>query len=254
MQITEPGTAPEPAALTVETGAPSSSGDGEDEAAATPLAAAILETRRPLLLRGAIAAATVRDLYAYFQLTKRPSPPLVPGFRENTVSNEAGANELGAPTTPGRLFRGNTAGQLRVDAPPSAADAAAPLLPEGVAVKKSIAFATSKGLRTPMHSDAEDGLLLHVAGSKRVLIAGPAGANVETALRLGRRNGTHLDVFGAVPDAAAKLGAAPADVASVELHPGDALYIPRRWLHDVESRTATLSIALRLDLPAHLDF
>ena len=36
------------------------------------------------------------------------------------------------------------------------------------------------------------------------------------------------------------------DLISVELDEGDALFLPARWLHDVESATGTVSLAARL--------
>ena len=44
-------------------------------------------------------------------------------------------------------------------------------------------------------------------------------------------------------------GAAPVlskvDLLVAELAPGDGLFLPKRWLHDVESSTATASLACR---------
>ena len=37
--------------------------------------------------------------------------------------------------------------------------------------------------------------------------------------------------------------------STVTIGPGDALFVPSRWLHDVESATATVSLAARLPVP-----
>ena len=118
---------------------------------------------------------------------------------------------------------------------------AAILEDEGVGVRRTVAFATSARLRTPMHSDAEDGLLVHVDGVKRFAVAPPS--SYSALARFATTSGAHDALFRG-SDA----------VVTGELRPGDALYLPRRWVHDVESETPTLSIALRFDLPAHLDF
>ena len=139
------------------------------EDCAARLAAAILEDRQPLLLRGAVSLRGVDRCREHFLTTTCAAPPLVPFAGENTVSNER--NALGAPTTAAQLLSDDARGQLRVEAPAtSEVDALlGAAAREGVDVKRSVAFVTSRGLRTPMHSDAEDGLLLHVAGAKRVV-------------------------------------------------------------------------------------
>ena len=204
---------------------------------AASLRAAILEDRAPLLLRGCVPRRTVEGWKA--AMLDARGPPLVPFAGETTVSNER--NSLGPPTTARRLFAG-ASGQLRTDAPDVAGLAVlGGLEDEGVGVRRTVAFATSARLRTPMHSDAEDGLLVHVDGVKRFAVAPPS--SYSALARFATTSGAHDALFRG-SDA----------VVTGELRPGDALYLPRRWLHDVESETPTLSIALRFDLPAHLDF
>ena len=204
---------------------------------AASLRAAILEDREPLLLRGCVPRRTVEGWKA--AMLDARGPPLVPFAGETTVSNER--NSLGPPTTARRLFAG-ASGQLRTDAPDVAGLAVlGGLEDEGVGVRRTVAFATSARLRTPMHSDAEDGLLVHVDGVKRFAVAPPS--SYSALARFGTTSGAHDALFRG-SDA----------VVTGELRPGDALYLPRRWLHDVESETPTLSIALRFDLPVHLDF
>ena len=207
------------------------------------LKAAILEDRRPLLLRRCVPAAAV-DAWAAAMLDESvpAERPLVPLEGEDTVSNER--NARGAlPTTARSLLAGDSAGQLRTDAP--AVDELGPLLAgledEGVTVRRAVAFVMSARLRTPMHSDADDGLLVHCRGEKRFVLAPPTA--FEVLERYSRTSGAHDDVFRGADG-----------LVSGELRPGDALYLPRRWLHDVESRTATLSVALRFDLPCHMAF
>ena len=204
---------------------------------AASLRAAILEDREPLLLRGCVPRRTV-EAWKAAMLDAR-GPPLVPFAGETTVSNER--NATGPPTTARRLYAG-ASGQLRTDAPDVAGLALLDgLEDEGVGVRRTVAFATSARLRTPMHSDAEDGLLVHVDGVKRFAVAPPS--SYSALARFGTTSGAHDALFRG-SDA----------VVTGELRPGDALYLPRRWLHDVESETPTLSIALRFDLPVHLDF
>ncbi|EOD36857.1 hypothetical protein EMIHUDRAFT_201126 [Emiliania huxleyi CCMP1516] len=89
-------------------------------------------------------------------------------------------------------------------------------------------FVTSAGGRTPLHRDHGDNALLHLHGRKSVVLVDPAvAAEHEPLVReLFGTPGTHEDLFG----------------------PGDLLYIPDGWLHDVESRTPTVSAALRFEV------
>lgn len=86
-------------------------------------------------------------------------------------------------------------------------------------------FVTSSGLRTPLHSDETHGLLVHVRGRKSVVFTS------DDALPDRRKSGTHADLY--------TVG------MTADLTPGDILFVPKRQLHDVESKDATVSLSLR---------
>ena len=115
-------------------------------------------------------------------------------------------------------------------------------------VDASAVFVTSQGLRTPLHSDPEASILIHVSGKKRVLAIPPSQSDacpkrLAELLRLRTTPGPQRRLY-LGDDAPAALGAV--DLISVELDEGDALFLPARWLHDVESATGTVSLAARL--------
>ena len=95
-----------------------------------------------------------------------------------------------------------------------------------------------------MHQDEFDNLLLHMHGQKSVVLVDPQAAETGHASRLRAlftTKGTHDELYGD--------DAAECDLPRMRctLEPGDALYIPFGWYHDVESRDATVSAALRFD-------
>jgi len=125
-------------------------------------------------------------------------------------------------------------------------------------------FVTSAGGRTPLHRDHGDNALLHLHGRKSVVLVDPAvAAEHEPLVReLFGTPGTHEDLFGVAaeeegePAAGGAAGRScpsgddrmPLPRAHCFLEPGDLLYIPDGWLHDVESRTPTVSAALRFEV------
>jgi hypothetical protein len=121
----------------------------------------------------------------------------------------------------------------------------------------------SKGCITPLHFDAWHGVLCQVRGRKRVTLFAPEdtdnmyprkqedGMNMHTSELVLEQ----LDLPGC--PAAASAGEVDADYMSkyplaktitpytVDLEPGDALYIPPFWWHHVSSLDASISVPLR---------
>ena len=83
-----------------------------------------------------------------------------------------------------------------------------------------------------------------LVSAERELLALAARLGGEVSLEATEDGGL---VF-AFPKATAKALAA-VDVLLADLDVGDALFVPSRWLHDVESATATVSLAARLPVP-----
>ena len=97
-----------------------------------------------------------------------------------------------------------------------------------------------------MHSDDNDNLLLHLHGRKSVVIVEPeaSAAHMDVVRALFTRAGTHAAIYGDGDDGV------PLPRLQCMLEPGDALYIPFGWYHDVESQSATVSAALRFEASA----
>lgn len=141
------------------------------------------------------------------------------------------------------LLGGGVTGQARLDV-----DVGMARLPDDLRLleHESCIFVTSKGLRTPLHSDPSDGMLVHVAGRKRFVFVHPSDSDADprllrNLLRLRRKSGSVDHIYCVNP---------PEELRNMryfvgDLRPGDAVFVPRRWLHDFESMDATISLAFR---------
>ena len=116
------------------------------------------------------------------------------------------------------------------------------------------------GTYTPLHCDAAHNVLAQVVGVKRVRLLPPGAAPhvyaappplqntsllPRAALRQHGRSGGGSDAS-AVSDAAAAfplLRQCPLPLQEVVLAPGDALFIPRGWWHEVEALTPSFSVS-----------
>ena len=93
-----------------------------------------------------------------------------------------------------------------------------------------------KGTVTPLHHDTTSIVFHQIYGSKRFLLLSP----FETAL-LGRARGVYCDVDPEQPDRYPELRGVP--ILSVELAPGDSLFIPVGWWHHVRGLEVSISLS-----------
>lgn len=109
----------------------------------------------------------------------------------------------------------------------------------------------SPGAVTPLHHDAWPGLLFQIHGRKRVVMYRPVDrTNLSFRLPL-RGAGRWSDLPGRSGDAS------PTDFPRLqradryvgELRPGDALYIPPFWAHEMEAAEANISVPFRFAGP-----
>jgi hypothetical protein len=109
----------------------------------------------------------------------------------------------------------------------------------------------SPGATTPLHHDAWPGLLFQTHGTKRVALYRPADrTNLSFRLPL-RGEGRWSDLPGRSDDAS------PADFPRLQranrfvgvLQPGEALYIPPFWAHEMEAVEANISVPFRFAGP-----
>jgi ribosomal protein L16 Arg81 hydroxylase len=92
---------------------------------------------------------------------------------------------------------------------------------------------------TPLHFDLQDVLLAQVFGSKRVTLAAPNQAPF-----LYNSVGGYAHVDPDAPDHKRYPLFRRAVLAQVTILPGDALYIPHSWWHQVRSMTTSISLSL----------
>ena len=205
-----------------------------------------IAAKAPALVRGAVDGAfatTIRDHVS----KARGAPWLVPARGENIVSGERNKWRPRRRSYAKQLLL-DARGQARLDVPVAALRVVEGAFGVRCDVDASAVFVTSQGLRTPLHSDPEASILIHVSGRKRVLAIPPSQSDacpkrLAELLKLRTTPGSHHQLY-LGDDASSALGAV--DLISVELDAGDALFLPARWLHDVESATGTVSLAARL--------
>lgn len=207
--------------------------------------AAVTEARG-LLVRGVLDADTC-DAIAAAVRADAPTPLLVPDEGSNTVSYATNA-WTDALHPPADLWRAGALGQARLDLEPCFPSTLVPAsLLGGYKLNRdaSCIFVTGAHMRTPLHSDERHGVLLHVAGAKNFVLFDSAHSDADPKvlrrlLALRHETGLHADVY---PGDNPALQRVPRFQGA--LAPGDALFVPQRWLHDIESLTPTVSVSLR---------
>lgn len=201
---------------------------------------------RGLLVRGVLDADTCGAIAAAVR-ADAPTPLLVPDEGSNTVSYATNAwTEALHP--PADLWQAGALGQARLDLEPCFPRTLVPAnLLGGYALNRdaSCIFVTGAHMRTPLHSDERHGFLLHVSGEKNFVLFDSAHSDADPKvlrrlLALRYETGLHADVY---PGGNPALQRVPRFQGALE--PGDALFVPQRWLHDIESLTPTVSVSLR---------
>jgi Cupin-like domain len=92
------------------------------------------------------------------------------------------------------------------------------------------------GTHTPLHHDTDDSMFCQVLGRKRFALAPP-----ESLALLDRSRGlySHWD-----PRDAAELAAGPERLVELVLAPGEALFIPAGWWHQVDALDPSISVSI----------
>jgi Cupin-like domain len=114
------------------------------------------------------------------------------------------------------------------------------LLPTSADPTHTAVWLASPGSRTPVHRDGGDGLLCQIAGRKRAHIFAPDAE--EDVLRAIREIRAYPGLFTEFEREHAD--ATPPHFC-VDLNPGQVLYIPKGWLHDIDSPDVSASLVLR---------
>ena len=115
---------------------------------------------------------------------------------------------------------------------------------------EGVCWVGSAGCLTPLHYDLSDGLLAQALGEKRVWLFHPDAMD-NCYLRSPRRPGhdnwerqSMASLHGEPANDWPQLRRATRFLA--DLRPGDCLFIPSQWLHEVHSRTASFSLGWRV--------
>jgi len=183
-----------------------------------------------------------------------PTPILKPLRGENTVSyaRNKWTRRLHEPRRLliGQGAEGSVRGQARLDLEPCfQPDQMPPQLLGGheLNVSDSAIFVTSEGLRTGLHSDERHGMLLQLSGRKNFVLIPPEDSDADPRtlrklLQLRGTSGKHDKLYG---EQSRNVALRKVRLLYGTLETGDALFIPQRWLHDIESVESTISISLR---------
>lgn len=152
------------------------------------------------------------------------------------------------------ILSGNIRGQARCEPSFFIASEQVPRLLQHrqvkIAADNSVVFVTAKGLRTALHSDVDHSLLLHLGGRKQFVIINPTDSDrdpvkLKHLMTYRERSGTIQSLYlDGMDDPIMKAVPKMMDF----LNPGEVLYIPKRWLHDVESLEPSISIGVRFSL------
>jgi hypothetical protein len=107
------------------------------------------------------------------------------------------------------------------------------------------AWVGQQGARTGLHCDIFNNFLIHISGAKQIDLIPPAcsaevypSPKFDYCARLSQVDGFEPDLE-RFPEFPSALQAA----LSFQLEPGDVVYIPRRWWHQVECLTPTISLS-----------
>ena len=156
---------------------------------------------------------------------------------------------------PSALFEEGAMGQARLDLNPCFDPTTS--LPKNLLGGYSLnsdascIFVTGSEMRTPLHSDERHGFLLHIAGIKNFILFANEDSDADPSLlrqllTIRDENGLHSDIYRRGSDGDFGIPALrKVPRFQGALKPGDALFIPQRWLHDIESLTPTISVSLR---------
>jgi len=99
-----------------------------------------------------------------------------------------------------------------------------------------------------MQPDPDEGILAHLAGVKKAILISPFGKTKEDLDELFKYRWHSGSVSDLYLEESSDGFASKVEKYLVHLHPGDMLYIPKSWLHDIESTTETVSLVTRFEI------
>jgi hypothetical protein len=118
-----------------------------------------------------------------------------------------------------------------------------PFLPRGAVTSNSVWIGPARA-RTGLHQDLLDNCAVQIAGTKRFLLARPGTVERAGALSTKYDTWARLSRVG-IEELAADRGAGTGDedFFFVELEPGDVLYVPAHWWHEVVNLDASILLS-----------
>ncbi|MET9462971.1 cupin-like domain-containing protein [Streptomyces canus] len=118
-----------------------------------------------------------------------------------------------------------------------------PFLPRGTVTSSSVWIGPARA-RTGLHQDLLDNCAVQIAGRKRFLLARPGTVERAGALSTKYDAWARLSRVGIEELAVGRgAGTGDEDFYFVELEPGDVLYVPARWWHEVVNLDASILLS-----------
>lgn len=126
-----------------------------------------------------------------------------------------------------------------------------PLSRSGCFVNQINLWMNISAVQTCLHYDQYDNILILLRGCKTVTLISPAHTNSTRPVYLITGGGANHSMASSAADLIGEGSLSPHNVQTYVLNPGDAIFIPEGWWHDVVSDECSLALNFWFESPLH---
>lgn len=144
-----------------------------------------------------------------------------------------------------------TANPIQIRIPGSEIEKPLPLLRSGCCVSQINLWMNISPVCTGLHYDQYDNIIVLLRGCKTVSLVSPLHTNSTRPVYLLSGGGANHSMASSAAQLTAAGSLYPQDVQSYVLNPGDAIFIPEGWWHDVASDECSLALNFWFASPLH---